>query len=62
LFQKCNNIKKMSLTIEDIATACKESKVLELSEDSKQIRRVGNKALPEKVAFVKKRDAKTQAK
>ena len=62
LFQKCNNIKKLNLTIEDIATACKESKVLELSEDSKQIRRVGNKALPAKTGNMKKRDAKTQAK
>ena len=62
LFQKCNNIKKMNLTNEDIATACKESKVLELSEDAKQIRRVDNKALPEKVAFIKKRDAKTATK
>lgn len=62
IFQKCNAIKKMSITIDDIAKACKDSKDLELSKDLKKIRRTGNKALPEKTGSLKKRDAKASTK
>ena len=62
VFQKCNAIKKMNLTIDEIAKACADSKALELSEDKKQIRRAANKALPDKTGTLKKRDNKAQAK
>jgi hypothetical protein len=62
VFQKCNAIKKMNLTIDEIAKACADSKALELSKDKKQIRRAANKALPEKTGTLKKRDNKAQAK
>jgi hypothetical protein len=62
VFQKCNNIKKMSLSIEDIANACADSKLVEISEDKKKIRRTANKALPEKTGTLKKREAKASAK
>ena len=62
VFQKCNAIKKMNLTIDDIAKACADSKTLELSKDKKKIRRAANKALPEKTGTLKKRDNKAQAK
>ena len=62
VFQKCNAIKKMNLTIADIAKACADSKELELSKDKKKIRRASNKALPEKTGSLKKRDTKAAAK
>ena len=62
VFQKCNAIKKMNLTIDDIAKACADSKTLELSKDKKKIRRAANQALPEKTGTLKKRDNKAQAK
>lgn len=62
VFQKCNAIKKLNLTVEDIAKACADSKDVELSKDNKKIRRTGNKELPEKTGSLKKRDNKAQAK
>jgi hypothetical protein len=62
VFQKCNNIKKLNLKIEDIVAACADSKLLEVSKDKKMIRRVGNKELPEKTGSLKKRDTKANAK
>jgi len=58
VFQKCNAIKKLNLTTEDIAKACADSKDVEISKDNKKIRRTGNKALPEKTGTLKKRDNK----
>jgi hypothetical protein len=62
VFQKCNNIKKLAVTSEDIAKACKDSKDVELSKDLKKIRRSGNKALPEFKGTLRKRDSKASAK
>lgn len=62
VFQKCNAIKKLNLTVAEIAKACADSKAVEISKDDKKIRRIGNKALPEKTGSLKKRDNKAQAK
>lgn len=43
---KCNKIKKLKASEEDIARVSKDSDKLEVSEDSKRIRRKNNKKLP----------------
>ena len=43
-------------------TACKDSKLIEISKDGLKLRRVGNAALPAKTGGVKKRDAKASSK
>ena len=62
VFQKCNNIKKLAVSNEDIAKACKDSKQVEVSADGSKIRRTGNKELPEKTGSLRKREAKASAK
>jgi hypothetical protein len=43
----CNKVKKMNVTADEIAKAVADSDEVEVSKDHKQIRRKGNKALPE---------------
>ena len=50
----------MNIKSQDIIEACKSSTDLEINEDKKQVRRINNKALPEKSA--KKREIKAQSK
>lgn len=59
-FLNCNNIKAMKVSSEEIAEACKESILIEFSEDKHMVRRIGNKTLPEKAA--NKRDSKAKDK
>jgi hypothetical protein len=61
-FLKCNKVKKMNATTEMIAEAVASSEQLELNEDKTQLRRKGNKALPEKTGSLKKREQKQEAK
>jgi len=46
LFLNCNKIKKMKITEEQIAESCVDSELVEISEDSKMIRRKDNKPMP----------------
>jgi len=59
----CNKIKQFKLKnpAEEVAEAVKDSSEVEVSADSKQIRRKGSKALPE-LSAAKKRDAKAASK
>lgn len=59
----CNKIKQFKLKnpSDEVAEAIKDSTEVEISEDHKQIRRKGAKALPE-LSASKKRDAKAAAK
>ena len=50
LFLKCNKIKDMKITVADMVEALAGSAEVELSANKKQVRRIGNKALPEKTA------------
>ena len=50
----------MNIKSQDIIEACKSSTDLEIKEDKKWVRRINNKALPEKSA--KKREIKAQSK
>lgn len=43
---KCNKIKKLKASEEDIVRVAKDSDKLDVSEDAKRIRRKGNKKLP----------------
>lgn len=43
---KCNKIKKLKATEEDIARVAKDSDKLDVSEDAKRIRRKDNLKLP----------------
>lgn len=52
----------MGCSIPQIAEACKDSEHLEVSKDDFQVRRKGNKALPEKGDMLKKREAKLNDK
>lgn len=56
----CNKIKQMKIKIDDIVMAVKGSTEVELNDDNKKVRRIGNKALPSKEE--KKRDAKAKDK
>ena len=59
----CNKIKSLNIKAEDIAAAVKDSTEVEVSEDLKQIRRKGAKAVPALTAKGdRKRDAKAQGK
>ena len=61
-FLNCNNVKANKWTDKDIKDACKDSTELEIKGDT--IRRVGNKALPDKAAASgeRKRDQKGNEK
>jgi len=61
-FLKCNKVKKMNITIKQIAAALQDSTELELNEDEKMVRRTGNKALPTKTGSLKKREQKVAQK
>lgn len=64
----CNKIKELKAGENDIVEAIKDSDKLEVSQDSKKIRRANNAPLPEKIAKgsngtnSKKRDAKAEDK
>jgi len=62
IFLACNKIKKLGVSVADIAEAVKNSTELDLSEDKKSISRKNNRALPEKTGNLKKRDVKAADK
>lgn len=47
VFQKCNKIKKLGVTVEDICEAVKDSTLAELNPTKTGIRRKNNLPLPE---------------
>ena len=59
-FMNCNKVKNMGVSSASIASACADSTLVEVHADKKQIRRVNNASLPEKVD--KKRDVKAAEK
>lgn len=61
-FLNCNKVKTMKITIEEIAAACTDSKLVELSDDNKSIRRKDNRPLPAQTGSNRKRDAKAKGK
>ena len=62
VFQNCNAIKKLKVSLKEIAEACKGSKEIEFSKDNTKVRRIGNKALPEQTGSLKKRESKAASK
>jgi hypothetical protein len=62
LFLNCNKIKSLDTNVEAIAEALAGSEELEMKEDKSAVRRVGNKALPEKTGTLKKREQKAVEK
>ena len=60
---KCNKIKKLGVTqAKQLADAIKDSKEVESSADGQQVRRKGNKELPQKTGSLKKRESKAEEK
>lgn len=62
LFQNCNKVKKMQITDAQVAEACADSKLIELSDDKLSLRRTGNKPLPVQTGSLRKRDQKAAKK
>ena len=60
-FLNCNKIKASGHTAEDCVAACATSTLVEAEKTKKAIRRMGNKALPEK-SEMRKRDSKADEK
>jgi len=56
LFLNCNKVKKMGITVSQIVKAVGDSKLVELSDDDKSIRRKENKPLPVQTGTMRKRD------
>lgn len=61
LFLNCNKIKALNATSEQIASECRSSSKVEVSECGKRIRRRGNKELPEP-EFKKNKKLKVEEK
>ena len=59
-FLNCNKVKSLNITGDEIADACHDSEVLDVSEDKLKIRRKDNLELP--VAEMRKRDSKAVGK
>lgn len=62
LFMNCNKVKKLGITEAQIADGVKDSKLVELSDDKKSLRRKDNKPLPVQTGTLRKRDQKAQGK
>jgi len=58
----CNNIKKLTTSIEEVQQALSTSTEVELSQDKTKVRRAGNKPLPELKLLQNKRKAEKEDK
>lgn len=60
VFQKCNKIKKMGVTNEEILNSLKTSTLIDIDIDKNSLRRKNNKPLPEFESLSSNKKVKTE--